>query len=62
MKAQLLVHAITHQIIGTATGRGATHDFTLFKQSSGVPPESRTNLTRDEGSPPAVGWKARPTL
>ena len=28
----------------------------------GVPPENRTNLTRDEGSPPVLSWKARPTL
>lgn len=48
MKAQLLVHAITHQIIGTATGRGATHDFTLFKQSrTSVHPE--TQIKADAG-------------
>ncbi len=33
MKTQLLVHAVSLEIFCTATGRGATHDFSLFKQS-----------------------------
>ncbi|WP_338014528.1 transposase family protein [Deinococcus cavernae] len=48
MKAQLLVHALTRQIICTATGRGAIHDFMLFKQSrTYVHPE--TQIKADAG-------------
>nr|WP_233554741.1 transposase family protein [Deinococcus cavernae] len=44
----MLVHALTRQIIGTATSRGATHDFTLFKQSkTHVHPE--TKIKADAG-------------
>ena len=48
MKAQLLVHALTHQIICTATSRGATHDFTLFKQSR-TPVHPETEIKADAG-------------
>ncbi|WP_420796045.1 transposase family protein [Deinococcus cavernae] len=48
LKAQLLVHALTRQIICTATGSRAIHDFMLFKQSrTYVHPE--TQIKADAG-------------
>lgn len=48
MKAQLLVHPVSRAIMCTATGQGATHDLTLFRQSkTRIHPE--TELLADAG-------------
>lgn len=45
---QLVIHATTHMIMCVATGRGATHDLTLFRES-GVVIQTETALVGDAG-------------
>lgn len=48
MKIQLCVHAITHMIMCVVTGKGATHDLTLFRASN-VKIHRETALIGDAG-------------
>lgn len=48
IKAQLLVHPKTREIIATAISRGAVHDFTLFKLS-GTRIHPETQIKADAG-------------
>lgn len=48
MKMQVLINAATHMIMCVASGKGATHDLTLFRES-GVVIHSETALIGDAG-------------